>query len=368
MTAPAVTVLIDTYKHARFIEQAISSVLAQDFAADEFEIVVVDDGSADATSGLVRAFGDRVRLIEKQNGGQASAFNTGIAAARGEIIVFLDGDDWWAPTKLTCVVEYFRAHLEVGVLGHGIYQADTVTGTTVRTAPSEPREIDFRVPQDAAFFRQSMCFFGTSRLAMRRSVALRALPVPESIVIEADEFLAIFGTACSRAALIPDPLTYYRLHEDNLYQIRSVDPRKLRRMQLSLEALARELPPRLAQSGLQERAIETLVAPLNLSARRIRLSLDGGMPWHTFAAERAERAAVYTGRSTGYRVFETFSLALALVLPPRLYYRLRHWYAASYLRQWRHVLGEPQLASRIQNVPVGEISPKPGRILPIRYV
>src|SRR5579872_4503241 len=105
MSKPNVTVLIDTYNHERFIEETLVSVVEQDFPASETEILVVDDGSTDRTPEIVRKFEPRVRLLRKSNGGQASAFNAGIPEAKGEIIAFLDGDDWWAPGKLRRVVD-----------------------------------------------------------------------------------------------------------------------------------------------------------------------------------------------------------------------------------------------------------------------
>src|ERR1700726_5064835 len=95
MPHPKVTVLIDTYNHERFLERAITSVMEQDFPAAEVEILVVDDGSTDSTAAIAQRFAPRVQYIRKENGGQASAFNLGIPQARGEIIAFLDGDDWW---------------------------------------------------------------------------------------------------------------------------------------------------------------------------------------------------------------------------------------------------------------------------------
>ena len=106
------SVLIDTHNHERFIEQAILSVLAQDVAEGEREIIVVDDGSTDRTPEIVRRFEPRVRLIQKTNGGQASAFNAGIPACSGEGIAFLDGDDWWAPGKLRAVSEALASGLK----------------------------------------------------------------------------------------------------------------------------------------------------------------------------------------------------------------------------------------------------------------
>jgi glycosyltransferase involved in cell wall biosynthesis len=117
-----VSVLIDTYNHESYIEQAIVSVLEQDFLDAKTEILVVDDGSTDRTAEIVRRFEPRVRLIEKSNGGQASAFNAAIPEARGEIIAFLDGDDWWTKEKLSAVVDAFEKHPHVAAVGHGYYE------------------------------------------------------------------------------------------------------------------------------------------------------------------------------------------------------------------------------------------------------
>src|ERR1700686_4054775 len=120
MTTPFVSVLIDTYNHERFIEEAIQSVLSQDFPAAEREILVVDDGSTDRTPEILAKFASQIRILRKPNGGQASAFNHGISQCRGEIVTFLDEDDWWAPKKLSVVVEAFASHPAIGLIGHSI--------------------------------------------------------------------------------------------------------------------------------------------------------------------------------------------------------------------------------------------------------
>src|SRR5271154_6553192 len=122
MTTSLITVLIDTYNHERFIEEAIVSVLEQDFPAADMEILVVDDGSTDRTPAIVHKFASRVRYLRKENGGQASAFNFGIPLAQGEIVAFLDGDDWWAKPKVSRVMEILSSRPDIGVVGHGIYQ------------------------------------------------------------------------------------------------------------------------------------------------------------------------------------------------------------------------------------------------------
>ncbi len=120
MTRPYISVLVDTYNHERFIEDALVSVLEQDVAEAECEVIVVDDGSTDRTAEIVGKFAPRVRLIRKENGGQASAFNAGIPECAGEIVAFLDGDDWWAPGKLKAVAEALASDEKIGLVGHGV--------------------------------------------------------------------------------------------------------------------------------------------------------------------------------------------------------------------------------------------------------
>ena len=119
MTTPRISVLIDTYNHERYIEQAIVSVLEQDFPAKDIEIVVVDDGSTDGTAAIIQKFVPRVRYLRLKNGGQASAYNATFPELRGHIVSFLDGDDWWAREKLTAVDDTFETNPEVAEVGHG---------------------------------------------------------------------------------------------------------------------------------------------------------------------------------------------------------------------------------------------------------
>src|SRR5947209_7152460 len=137
MSRPYVTALIDTYNHEAFIEEAIVSVLRQNFPKSEMEILVVDDGSHDRTPDIVHKFAPHVRLLRKSNGGQASAFNAGIPEAQAEIIAFLDGDDTWAPEKLSAVAEVFKREVDVGLVGHGI----TVVHQDGRARTEVPREL-----------------------------------------------------------------------------------------------------------------------------------------------------------------------------------------------------------------------------------
>lgn len=96
-----VSIIMPAYNAERYVADAIRSVLAQTY--QDWELVVVDDGSKDGTAGIARdlaAQDARIRLVSRENGGQAAARNTGIRASRGTLVAFLDADDLWVEEKL----------------------------------------------------------------------------------------------------------------------------------------------------------------------------------------------------------------------------------------------------------------------------
>jgi glycosyltransferase involved in cell wall biosynthesis len=347
---PAVSALIDTYNHERFIEEAILSVLEQDFPSAEMEILVIDDGSTDRTPEIVRKFGPRVSYLRKSNGGQASAFNDGIPEAKGEIVAFLDGDDWWAKTKLQRIMSAFEKNLNAGTVGHGIVEADTVANSSVALAPELTGYFDLASDDGAHILRNLMAFLGTSRVSIRKRVLDKILPVPEALVVEADEFMSTMAVAHDGAVLLPEPLTYYRLHDDNLFQFRVGDPIRMRRKMDVLACLASELPAQLARIGITRSAISIVVEPIRTSVSRMRLMLDGGMPWETYRVERDGFEMSYKSVTLGYRIYKELSLLLALFLPPRLYYSFRASYAERDFRRFRSWLGEPVPRAQVTEV------------------
>lgn len=104
----AISVVIPAYNAERFIRRAVDGVLRQTCPAQE--IIVVDDGSTDGTAEVVRQFGAKVRYLHQANAGVSVARNTGIQAAQGEWIAFLDADDEWYPEKLRLQTELLQRH------------------------------------------------------------------------------------------------------------------------------------------------------------------------------------------------------------------------------------------------------------------
>jgi len=343
--APYVSVLIDTYNHERFIEYAITSVLTQDMPLDDVEILVVDDGSTDHTPEIVRRFEPRVRLIRKLNGGQASAFNAGIAEARGEIIAFLDGDDWWAPEKLRRVLETLDHDPAVGVVGHGyifVYSDGQQVVQTLR----EGFRFCANTLEGAQLLRVRGAFLGTSRMTVRASILRKILPVPEKIVIQADEYLSTMAAAFSEVQILPEPLFYYRVHDSNAFHMTNRDPQRLRRKQEVLAELAKQLNEKLPLWGVEARVVHAITGRVQADANQLRLMLDGGRPWETVSTEWTIHRVMYPDAQLSNLAFKIVSLLPALILPPRFYYSIRQRISTSehYLRARKRWLPIPDMS------------------------
>lgn len=101
---PRFSVIIPAFNAAATLARAIESVQAQSWSAHE--VIVVDDGSTDATAEVARQFGDTVRLIQQPNSGVSVARNAGASAATGDWLAFLDADDWYAPDRIKLHAEW----------------------------------------------------------------------------------------------------------------------------------------------------------------------------------------------------------------------------------------------------------------------
>jgi len=316
-----VSVLIDTYNHERFIEQAIVSVLEQDFPGSEREIIVVDDGSTDRTPEIVKKFEPRVRLLRKENGGQASAFNAGVPECRGQIVSFLDGDDWWARGKLQAVASALDGDALIGLVGHGITEAFPDGGQHVQLLNDMPR---FRIDSEAGAraFRLRKSFLGTSRMTIRAAVLRQIGRVPEALTIQADEYLFTLAGFLSDVLILRESLTFYRLHAGNTFQVAGDRP-ALRRKQNVLEALAKSLTAKLEEQKAAESIARITVESIETEAELIRLSLDAGLPWETVRTEVRNYRIMHPGASLPHWFFKWFALLPSCVMPSRNYYSLR---------------------------------------------
>jgi glycosyltransferase involved in cell wall biosynthesis len=132
-------VVIPAYRAAQTIGRAVNSVLGQTRPAAE--VLVVDDGSPEDLAPALAGYGPRVRVLRQPNGGAASARNAGVRAARGDLIAFLDADDYWEPGKLALQVRAMCNHPEV-VLCAGRYYLQPPGGARAANGPPPRRFLD----------------------------------------------------------------------------------------------------------------------------------------------------------------------------------------------------------------------------------
>jgi glycosyltransferase involved in cell wall biosynthesis len=350
MSVATVSVLVNTHNHEGFIEQAILSALEQDFPADETEIVVVDDGSTDNTQTLIEKLarsagaGLRFRYIRKENGGQASAFNVGIPETHGQLVAFLDGDDWWDKGKLSTVVETFAKNPDVAAVGHGFY--DTVSDGQLRelVVPEHVCRVGLKNVEETKIATVMKCFLATSKLTVRRWVLERLGPIPNELVFCADEPIMDAALALGGAILLDRPLAYYRYHSGNLFDVESWDPTRSENKYQIQVFLTQYLPKLFANLGVSQQSIEILTRSYWLDIQRYEALYRGGGRWQALQAEWRSFREEYKNPSLGYCVFKGGVAVLTLLLSPAHFYKVRAWYGRRNLRRFREGVGDAEAA------------------------
>jgi len=117
-----VSVIIPNYNYGRFLRQSIESALDQ--TLKPHEVIVVDDGSTDESNDVLDSFGDAILSVSQENAGVAAARNRGAGIATGDILAFLDADDFWGATKLEKQAAKFASDLAIGFVHCGMTNVD----------------------------------------------------------------------------------------------------------------------------------------------------------------------------------------------------------------------------------------------------
>ena len=213
------SVIVTNFNYGRFLPTALLSALNQ--TATPREIIVVDDGSTDETEHVLRQFQSRVHIVRKDNGGQASAFNAGIAHSSGDLISFLDADDWWKHDKVEAVE--FAHHqaqasgVSVAMIRHDLLLHRDGEGDIGRLPGIDGPTIHPRRDLSRALCERLSV--PTSGLTLTRAAATAIVPIPErSFRISADAYLYTFARALGATVDVSHVLGYYRLHRNNAYQ------------------------------------------------------------------------------------------------------------------------------------------------------
>ena len=169
-STPEISVVIPAYNAGRFINRTIDSVLAQTYK--DFELIVVDDGSTDNTGQAVKSYGSKVRYIYQPNAGDGPARNTGIEAAAGKWLAFLDHDDEWLPEKLDIQMKLLSANPDLRWCGTNRYQSDGQRCAVVSDEHKIEKALGNRDYFDNYFraITEADCQVITSTLMIRRDV------------------------------------------------------------------------------------------------------------------------------------------------------------------------------------------------------
>ncbi|MEO1236573.1 MAG: glycosyltransferase family 2 protein [Planctomycetota bacterium] len=202
------SVLMTAYNAERYVAATVESVLAQ--TMEEFEFVVVDDGSTDGTAELLRGFAERdgrVRVISGPNQGIPRAANTGLAACRAALVARIDADDLAEPDRLERQAAYMNEHAEVVAAGSWVTFIDEAgRRLTINRPPTDHDAID------DALMRGHCAIWNTSSIYRREAFA--ALGGYDEHFATAEDLDAWLRLAeVGEVANIAEPLHRYRLHE-----------------------------------------------------------------------------------------------------------------------------------------------------------
>ena len=224
----AISVVIPTYNRARLLGEAIESALAQTRPPDE--IVVVDDGSTDATPEVLARFASRVRAVRQDNAGEAAARNRGVAEARGEWIAFLDSDDLWEPDALERLEAASHTHPDAGLIA--------MRARALREDGTRTTRVHGKKSPGPFFTTRSLLVGDAGGVLMplvRRDLLLAAGGFDTAITSATDCDMWLRLSFKTTMIGVPDPLLLVRVHPDNASADKTLNARMWIRILAKLE-------------------------------------------------------------------------------------------------------------------------------------
>jgi hypothetical protein len=209
---PVITIVMPVYNGEKTIADAIESILAQQ--AEEWELIIVNDGSTDATSDIVEPFlsDPRIRLICQPNSGVAASRNTGVSAATGDIVAFLDDDDQWHREYLTTIRKLRDEFPTCNVFATSYLRQERNASTAYPAATAVAKRGETRPCKLEAFFLDSIAgdpLFFTGSVAVDRKCLIAAGLFPVGVAAGEDLLTWARLAAKYEIAYSPRPLVTY---------------------------------------------------------------------------------------------------------------------------------------------------------------
>lgn len=213
MNPPLFSVIIPTYNSTAFIERTVESVLNQTY--EDFELIIVNDGSKDTTSTVLKQLAERdqrIKIITTPNsGGPVVPTNIGLTTAKGKYIAFLDHDDEWRPNKLEAVRDAFLYNPHVGFVASNVEIYNEQDGTTsVSNAPIKGNNVSVNDMIAGKYFNTF------SMLVIKKETLDRVGFLDKNLSVFADyDIIVRMLSAGFVHVFLPDPLVIYRVHDNN---------------------------------------------------------------------------------------------------------------------------------------------------------
>lgn len=220
-----ISIIINNYNYDRFLAEAIDSALNQTYPCTE--VIVVDDGSTDNSHQIIAEYGDRIIPILQANGKQGAAFNNGFARSKGDIIIFLDSDDYLYPDAVGKVVEIWKPNL-----AKVHYRLDVVDGEGKSLGYSSPQGNSLLAEGEVwqqILERGNYCSTPTSGNALSRRVLEQLFLIPDRYKTTADDYLSFLVPFYGEVAAIEQPLGVYRVHDNNQWALATVTGDRFKR-------------------------------------------------------------------------------------------------------------------------------------------
>lgn len=308
-----VSIVIDNYNYGRFLADAISSAIGQTYP--HTEIIVVDDGSTDCSREVIGRFAGRITPVLKENGGQASAFNAGFAASRGDVVIFLDADDELLPETAGRVAAAIRTNPGVAKVMYRMEVIDSFGAPTGLLKPAQHlllRSGDIR--RHTQTFPYDLTWMATSGNAFPARVLHQIFPIPEEAYRRgADWYLAPVSTLYGPVLFLEEIGACYRVHGENGYEVSSFDLKQIHKSigymltsRVHIAEAARRLGLDHAPEGPED------VLSVSFAANRL-VSLKLDPRDHPIGGDNVWRALSDGFRATGRR-FDTGPLMKAIYL------------------------------------------------------
>ncbi|MEO5358166.1 MAG: glycosyltransferase [Nitrospirae bacterium YQR-1] len=321
MAIPFFSVVIDTYNYGNYLKEAIESVLNQTFPLSEVEIIVVDDGSTDNTSELVKKYKDAITYIYKENGGQASAFNAGFLRARGKFVSLLDADDFWYKDKLKIVACHFeKSSGSVDIVNHNLSISEENGGDAYWWNQDEG-EVAFRQYNSDDYIGGILIpVVPTSGNTFRMDCLKKVLPVPDYYRVCADSYLhTVMPLVAGKIIYIPEPLGGYRIHGKNCWS--NHDTFTIEKI-IEKESLnLHDLQKWMDAAGLKNRLVENKMQ-MAINRKKIFYYNSRGEKLKALREALLYKDFAHANPPILYKILKRISVLASAVIPPDDYHEI----------------------------------------------